>query len=116
MKSFTALALCLLLFFAFTTARIPHSYRQLQERNEEPESPNAMVSWLNRFLKRQDETEDPETEDEAERQAASAAQSVCFQDEYYRFVNGSTFGKTVCQGIGIKYPNRTITEDFTPIE
>jgi hypothetical protein len=53
MKSSVALALCLSLSNNFATARIPHSYRQLQETNDESQSPNVVLSWLGRFFKRQ---------------------------------------------------------------
>ncbi|KAM0723848.1 hypothetical protein Q7P37_000838 [Cladosporium fusiforme] len=110
MKSFVTLALCLSVFFTFATARIPHSYRQLQERDERPSSPNAAVAWINRFFRRQGGTEPAVTSDN------QPSQDVCYQDPYYNFVNGSAFGRSVCQGLGIKYPNRTIVSDFTPVE
>lgn len=109
MKSFVALALCLSLILTFATARIPHSYRQLQERNEQPKSPNAFVAWFSRFREKRQNTVVTATGEEP-------SNDVCYLDEYYRFVNGSTFGKTVCQGLGVKYPNRTSTVDFTPLE
>lgn len=95
MKSFVAVALCLSLLSTFTLARIPHSYRQLQERDEELQSPNGILSWFSRLLKRQ--------------------QNVCYQDQYYDFVNNSTFGQNFCQVLGVTYPNRTIVEEFTPV-
>lgn len=100
MKSFFALALCLSLAFTFASARIPHSYRQLQERDDDTESPNWIVRLVKGFFKRQE----PKQND------------VCYVDQYYTFVNGSAFGKNVCQVVGIIYPNRTITEDYTPTE
>jgi hypothetical protein len=95
MKSFVALALCLSLFNTFATARIPHSYRQLQERNDESQSPNAILSWLSRLFKRQED--------------------VCYQDQYYDFVNNSTFGQNFCRVLGVQYPNQTVVEEFTPV-
>jgi hypothetical protein len=97
MKSFVAVALCLSLLSTFAFARIPHSYRQLQERDDESQSPNSIFSWFTRLLKRQQE------------------QDVCYQDEYYDFVTNSTFGQNFCEDLGVSYPNRTVVEDFTPI-
>jgi len=97
MKSFVALALCLSLFNNFATARIPHSYRQLQEGDDESQSPNVVLSWLGRLFKRQED------------------EDVCYQDQYYDFVNNSTFGQNFCRTLGVQYPNRTVVEEFTPI-
>lgn len=104
MKSFFAVALCLSLVSTFANARIPHSYRQLQERDDETESPNWFLSWIKGIFKRQDSSQE------------SSQNDVCYVDEYYTFVNGSgsAFGKNLCQDLGIIYPNRTVTEDFTP--
>jgi hypothetical protein len=100
MKSFVAVALCLSLLSTFTLARIPHSYRQLQERDDESQSPNGILDlfsprWLTRLLKRQ--------------------QDICYQDQFYDFVNNSTFGHDFCEVLGVSYPNRTVVEEFTPI-
>jgi sensor domain CHASE-containing protein len=99
MKSFVAVALCLSLFSTFARARIPHSYRQLQERDDELQSPDRLLNWFMRMLKRQQKRQ----------------QDVCYQDQYYDFVNNSTFGQNFCQVLGISYPNRTIVDDFTPV-
>lgn len=99
MKSFVAVALCLSLISSFALARIPHSYRQLQERDEEVQSPNGVLNWFSRILKRQQKRQ----------------QDVCYQDQYYDFVTNSTFGKNTCQALGISYPNRTVVEEFTPV-
>jgi hypothetical protein len=95
MKSFVAVALCLSLLSTFTLARIPHSYRQLQERDDESQSPNGIFAWFSRLLKRQED--------------------VCYQDQYYDFVKNSTFGQNFCEVLGVSYPNRTVVEEFTPI-
>lgn len=95
MKSLVTLGLCLSLIITFATARIPHSYRQLQERDDESQSPNALLGWLSRLFKRQ--------------------QDVCYQDQYYDFVNNSTFGQNFCRVLGVQYPNQTVVEEFTPI-
>jgi hypothetical protein len=99
MKSFVAVALCLSLISSFALARIPHSYRQLQERDDELQSPNGILEWFSRILKRQQKRQ----------------QDVCYQDEYYDFVTNSTFGQSFCQDLGVSYPNRTIVEEFTPV-
>jgi hypothetical protein len=99
MKSFVAVALCLSLLSSFALARIPHSYRQLQERDDELQSPNGVLDWFNRMLKRQQKHQ----------------QDVCYQDQYYDFVNNSTFGQNFCEVLGVSYPNRTVTEEFTPV-
>jgi len=99
MKSFVAVALCLSLISSFAQARIPHSYRQLQERDDDFQSPNGIFNWFSRLLKRQQKRQ----------------QDVCYQDEYYDFVTNSTFGQNFCQSLGVSYPNSTVVEDFTPI-
>lgn len=96
MKSFAAVALCLSLTNTFANARIPHSYRQLQERDDEARSPNVIVKWLNAFLKPRQE------------------QEVCYQDQYYNFVANSSTGQEVCEVIGVVYPDRTVVEEYTP--
>lgn len=98
MKSFVAAALCLSLIETFALARIPHSYRQLQERDDQSQSPNGILNWLTRLLKRQQEQ-----------------QNICYQDDFYNFVHNSTFGKKTCQALGVTYPNVTVVEEFTPI-
>ena len=103
MKSFVAVALCLSLVSSFASARIPHSYRQLQERDDESQSPNGVLNWFSRLLKRQQKSQQKRQQD------------VCYQDEYYDFVTNSTFGQNFCQNFGISYPNRTVVEEFTPI-
>jgi hypothetical protein len=99
MKSFVAVALCLSLISTSAFARIPHSYRQLQERDEEMQSLNGVLNWFNQILKRQQKRQ----------------QDVCYQDQYYDFVNNSTFGQNFCRVLGISYPNRTVVEEFTPV-
>ncbi|GAB7330528.1 hypothetical protein MBLNU13_g02122t1 [Cladosporium sp. NU13] len=99
MKSLVAVALCLSLIGSFAFARIPHSYRQLQERDDELQSPNGLLNWFSRVLNRQQKRQ----------------QEVCYQDQYYDFVNNSTFGQNFCQVLGISYPNRTVVEEFTPV-
>ena len=99
MKSFVAVALCLSLISSFAFARIPHSYRQLQERDDELQSPNGLLDWFSRILKRQQKRQ----------------QDICYQDDFYAFVNNSTFGQNTCKALGISYPNRTVVEEYTPV-
>ncbi|OQO11198.1 hypothetical protein B0A48_05454 [Cryoendolithus antarcticus] len=40
---------------------------------------------------------------------------TCYQDDYYYFVNNSTFGETICRAL-ITYPNETTTYDYTPTQ
>lgn len=102
MKNSTAVALSLWLCFHIANARIPHSYRQLQERNDEVTSHESFLAWASRLFKRQNE-------------AQGTSQDVCLQDEYYGFVTNSSFGENFCELLGIDYPNRTVVVDYTPV-
>ena len=98
MKSFAAVALCLSLISTFATARIPHSYRDLQERDEQPNSVIGVLNWINKLFKRE-----------------IYKRETCYQDEFYNFVFNSSFGSEFCEDLGVAYPERTIVVDFTPV-
>lgn len=95
MKSYTAVASCLLLSSAFAT---PHSYRELQERNGEEQSPSALRRFFDRFDR-----------------YLRPRQDVCYQDQYYTFVTNSSTGQELCEVLGVQYPDVTVVEEFTPI-
>lgn len=96
MHFFVATALCLSLVQQ-STARIPQSLRQLGRRNADPQSQGGLAGWLGQMLGR----------------PLERRQATCYEDEYYEFVNNSTFGETFCQAY-MKYPNTTTVVDFTP--
>ena len=94
MRSFFATALCLSLIHT-SVARIPHSFRELIERDAEPEAEeDGILRWLARLFKRDDPPND-----------------ICYEDGYYEFVSG--LGSDFCHEY-LTYPNVTTTVDYTP--
>ena len=110
MRSFIAVALCLSLTHS-CSARIPHSHRQLAERDAEPESSNFVMALFKRLF-----TVDliPRQDAPSNSTQGSSTNGTCYQDEYYNFVYNSSFGEDLCQML-INYPNQTTTVDYTPI-
>ncbi|KAK6435213.1 hypothetical protein LTR95_008598 [Oleoguttula sp. CCFEE 5521] len=71
-------------------ARVPSS---VQKRNNKMEAQAGVLNWMKSLLHR----------------------DTCYQDDYYYFVNNSTFGETICRAL-ITYPNETTTYDYTPTQ
>ena len=92
MRSFTTAALCLSLIHA-SNARVPHSFRDLIQRDAEPEPvpEKGVFDWVLRLFKRQD---------------------TCIVDDYYTFVGSSSLGEGFCQDY-MGYPNRTVPVEAT---
>lgn len=96
MRSFIAAALCLSLLQT-CAARIPHSYRQLAQRDADLDTTNVFLNFFNKLFRRQDMSD-----------------GTCYQDDYYNFVYNSSSGQTVCE-LFVDYPNETTTIDYTPV-
>lgn len=97
MRSTLVAALCLSLVHD-STARIPHSFRQLAERETQPEPQHGIFSWFTHLIKK---TVDRRQE------------TVCYRDDYYDFAANATVGKAFCEAL-MEYPNTTVTVDYTP--
>ncbi|OQO13387.1 hypothetical protein B0A48_01615 [Cryoendolithus antarcticus] len=89
MRSVANLAVCLSLVCT-ALARVPPS---VQKRNDKIEAQAGVLNWMRSLLHRE----------------------TCYEDDYYYFVNNSTFGETICQAL-ITYPNETTTYDYTPTQ
>lgn len=97
-QSFFATALYLTLTSTLVDAR---AYPGLQIRNANAESNAAPLSWLKRIVKKGDSL--------LPRQDAG----ICYQDDFYKFVNNSTFGEDFCRSF-VQYPNTTVVVEYTP--
>lgn len=97
MRSILIAGLCLSLA-QHSVARIPHSFKQLAERDNEPEAQSFNVlTWLSQLVKRN----------------VQPRQTTCYEDAYYNFVSDSEFGETFCNAY-MQYPNTTQTVEYTP--
>ncbi|KAK4549411.1 hypothetical protein LTR36_006408 [Oleoguttula mirabilis] len=100
--SFFATALCLSLIQT-SDARAHGRSSQLQIRDgkaEVQEARHGVVDWFKHLFKKDDALE-------------RRQESTCVEDDFYNFVNNSTFGESFCQSY-IEYPNTTVTADYTP--
>lgn len=98
MRSVAALALCLSLVHV-STARVPHSFRDLIQRDArlEAQPHDGILGWLTKLLRREIKL----------RQDAT-----CYEDEYYTFVGSAALGEGFCQDY-MGYPNRTVPVEAT---
>ena len=98
MRSFFATAACLSLIHT-TVARVPHSFRDVEERDALPEQEvqpkSGLFDWVANLFRRQSSDE------------------VCFEDAYNVFA-ASGEGQILCQEL-MNYPAVTVVEDYTPI-
>ncbi|KAI7324692.1 hypothetical protein KC315_g8174 [Hortaea werneckii] len=94
-QTFVVAALCLTLTSQFVDAR---AARQIQVRNANAESNGGAVSWLKNLKALLAPRQEP---------------NVCYEDEYYKFLDNSTIGESFCQSL-LDYPNTTVTVDYTP--
>ena len=94
--SFFARALCLSLI------RSSDARPQVETHNgkavEAPEPRNAVLQWFSHMFRRDDSLE---------------GRDVCKEDDYYNFVNNSTFGQGFCSAY-LDYPDTTVTVEYTP--
>ncbi|KAK5135828.1 hypothetical protein LTR08_004655 [Meristemomyces frigidus] len=100
-QSFFASALCLSLISS-SDARVHRKLSQLETRNANAvgahDPRNAVAEWFSHLFKRVDDLE---------------RRDVCKQDQYYNFVNNSTFGQTFCNAY-LDYPTTNVTVEYTP--
>lgn len=99
MRSCAMAALCLALLHT-SDARVPHSFRDLIQRDAQPESQpqGGVFDWLVRLFKRELK---PRQDD-----------STCYEDDYYTFVGSPSLGEGFCQHY-MDYPNRTVPVEAT---
>ncbi|QIX01926.1 hypothetical protein AMS68_007443 [Peltaster fructicola] len=97
MRSILAPALCLSLVHQ-SVAYIPHSLKQVAERDVELEQSGSILSWFSQLFKRSSSN--------------GRRQNVCYEDDYYNFVSNATFGQAFCQAY-LDYPDTTTTLDGT---
>lgn len=105
MRSFATAALCLTLVHT-SHARVPHSFREIIQRDAQPEAQHeGVVDWLRRLLRR----------DVAKRQEEEGGEEenpTCVEDDYFTFVGSPSLGEGFCQDY-MDYPNRTVPVEAT---
>lgn len=95
-----------LIISAFSLAFSPSlvegcAYPQVQVRNANAQS-NGFLGRVRELFKK------------AEDALVSRQESgVCYEDDYYLFLNNSTIGEAFCQSL-LQYPNTTVVVDYTP--
>jgi hypothetical protein len=102
MRSFYTVALCLALIQS-STARVPHSFRDLMDREHEPEpeTQHGILHWISRLFKRIAQSSSTST----------STGGTCYEDAYYEFVDN--LQTPFCQQY-MDTPNFTATVDYTP--
>ena len=106
MRSFYTAALYLALIHS-STARVPHSFRDLTDRDRdlepelEPQPQHGLMHWISRLFRRVAQTSS----------TISSAGGTCYEDAYYDFVGD--LEPNFCQQF-IDTPNVTVTVDYTP--
>lgn len=101
MRSFATAALCLALLHT-TDARVPHSFREVIQRDAQPEAEvqpqEGVFGWFYRLFKRDNLT--------------TRQDATCYEDDYFVFVGSPSLGEGFCQDY-MDYPNRTVPVDAT---